>query len=195
MSLADPKHSDLYALGQQRGFGACQVGSSYNEICMLLRQAKEEMDRRYLVLSKSQRLGANYKDCGMVSWVLIIDELAAFVAGADKKQEKEAMDYLRQIIFKGRQAGVIVVLATQKPEDDAIPTAIRDQLGLRVAMGNLSADGYRMVFGKQDGFAYRSCAPGEGYLYIDGQNFATPQRFEAPYISDLQSIVDKVAIY
>ena len=58
-------------------------------------------------------------------------------------------DYLINIIMKGRQAG-IYVLTAQRPDADVIKGNVRDQLGLRVSLGNLSNDGYRMTFGQTD---------------------------------------------
>lgn len=189
--IADPKKSDLYSLKNSKAFKDSQIECEKNQICRILRVIREKMDERYEDMALSEQIGITYEEYNMKPLMLIFDELAAFVASCDKKQENEAMDNLRQVIFKGRQAGVFVIIATQKPEAEAIPTSIRDQLGLRVALGNLSADGYKMVFGKQE-IEYYSCVPGEGYLFIDGETFSTPQRFQAPYIKNLQSIVQKM---
>lgn len=41
--------------------------------------------------------------------------------------------HIRRLIQQGRSAGIIVVLTTQKPTSESIPTIIRDNCGLRVA--------------------------------------------------------------
>ncbi|HEJ8136669.1 TPA: cell division protein FtsK, partial [Staphylococcus aureus] len=67
-----------------------------------------------------------------------------------KKELQEMNDYLINIIMKGRQAGVFMFLTAQRPDADVIKGNVRDQLGLRVSLGNLSNDGYRMTFGQTD---------------------------------------------
>lgn len=106
----------------------------------------------------------------------------AFLTSCNRKEREEALTSLRQIIFKGRQAGIFVILSTQKPKADTIPTDISDQLGLQVALRNMSNEGYKMVFGKHSFDTYKSCSPGTGYFHIQGSNFMRPLRFEAPYI-------------
>lgn len=70
--------------------------------------------------------------------VLVVDEFQTYATKAGRdRDEKAVIDTLlmqvEQIAKKGRSAGVFVIVATQKPTSDSIPTAIRDQCGLRLA--------------------------------------------------------------
>lgn len=70
--------------------------------------------------------------------VIVIDEAQAFFETAARpKDEKAIIDQIqastRDLIKKGRSAGFLTVLITQKPTSDAIPTSIRDVCGLRVS--------------------------------------------------------------
>lgn len=115
--------------------------------------------------------------------VLFFDELGAFRAGAPKKVYDETFGYLSEIILKGRQCGVFVVLSAQQPRAETIPTDLRDQMGLRVGLGNLSNECARMVFGSADVSGLRSVsAPGEGYILLDGLGWNAPKPFSAPFV-------------
>ncbi len=41
---------------------------------------------------------------------------------------------MRDLVARGRAAGIIVVAATQKPSADVIPTSLRDLFGFRCAL-------------------------------------------------------------
>ncbi len=76
--------------------------------------------------------------------LLVIDECQGVFQPRKLKVERENgmtdMDMISEItrkvedlIKRGRSAGVFVILMTQKPTADAMPTAIRDNAGLRIA--------------------------------------------------------------
>ena len=80
-------------------------------------------------------LGKNYIHYNLKPIVIIFDEVDAAME-EDKKIGKEIESYLKQLILKSRQAGIFIVLSTQKPNVEAFSTVIRDQIGLRAALGN-----------------------------------------------------------
>ena len=51
----------------------------------------------------------------------------------DSKQQKEFVNLVRDLVARGRAAGVIVVGATQRPSSDIVPTSLRDLFGYRLA--------------------------------------------------------------
>lgn len=55
------------------------------------------------------------------------------MSNTDTKAAKEFSNSLRDLIARGRAAGIIVMLAAQKPSADTVPSAIRDLVGLRLA--------------------------------------------------------------
>lgn len=76
--------------------------------------------------------------------LLVIDECQGVFQPRKLKVERENgmtdMDMIAEItrkvedlIKRGRSAGIFVILMTQKPTADAMPTAIRDNAGLRIA--------------------------------------------------------------
>lgn len=92
-----------------------------------------------------------------------------------------AVNYL---VRKGRSAGVVSILATQKPTADSLPTDIRDNASLRVCFGVQSAYAASAVLG--DDWRSEDCASplgaptGIGVAAIDGRF----SRFRAPYVPE-----------
>ncbi|HDG8764284.1 TPA: DUF87 domain-containing protein [Staphylococcus aureus] len=196
--LLDPKVSDLSFM--KNVIGAEKVADTKGQIFKQLREANEEMEHRFRMMSESEhyQLGSNFRNFDLPPYFVIFDEVTAFTSTLDKKELQEMNDYLINIIMKGRQAGVFMFLTAQRPDADVIKGNVRDQLGLRVSMGNLSADGYRMTFGQTD----KSFQPihesdiGRGYISILGQ-YNEPILFDAPlmeqydFVADVKQILNK----
>ncbi|WP_260840700.1 hypothetical protein [Staphylococcus epidermidis] len=69
----------------------------------------------------------------------------------DKNKKAEYDRLLKNLILKGRSAGINIVLSMQKPLATTISTDIRDQLSFRVVLGkNTPKDTRRIVFGESD---------------------------------------------
>ena len=89
-------------------------------------------------------------------------------------------------------------LTAQRPDADVIKGNVRDQLGLRVSLGNLSNDGYRMTFGQTDKEfqTIHDSDIGRGYISILGQ-YNEPILFDAPlmeqydFVEDVKQILNK----
>ncbi len=196
--LLDPKVSDLSFM--KNVIGTEKVADTKGQIFKQLREANEEMERRFRMMSESEQyqLGSNFRNFDLPPYFVIFDEVTAFTSTLDKKELQEMNDYLINIIMKGRQAGVFMFLTAQRPDADVIKGNVRDQLGLRVSMGNLSADGYRMTFGQTD----KAFQPihesdiGRGYISILGQ-YNEPILFDAPlmeqydFVADVEQILNK----
>jgi len=116
--------------------------------------------------------------------IIIFDEFAAFMSAADKTVAKEVMSSLKTIILMGRQAGVFVIIGTQKPMADVLSTDIRDQLSFRVAFGSMTPDAYVMSLNDESRDLPALAGVGTGYLLIDGQEWLMPRPFEAPLFKD-----------
>ncbi|MCG9843418.1 cell division protein FtsK [Staphylococcus argenteus] len=196
--LLDPKVSDLSFM--KNVIGSEKVADTKGQIFKQLREANEEMERRFRMMSESEqyKLGSNFRNFDLSPYFVIFDEVTAFTSTLDKKELQVMNDYLINIIMKGRQAGVFMFLTAQRPDADVIKGNVRDQLGLRVSMGNLSADGYRMTFGQTD----KAFQPihesdiGRGYISILGQ-YNEPILFDAPlmeqydFVADVKQILNK----
>nr|WP_062201978.1 FtsK/SpoIIIE domain-containing protein [Streptococcus sp. DD04] len=184
--IADPKNSDLGSLSHY--IGDRYVASTPNNIARIVRLAVEEMQERYQYMRDNFQYVSNFTDHGFKSVWLIFDEMGAFQAsGTDKKSKEvisEVMDGIKQIILLGRQAGVFILISAQQMRSDStLSTDLRDNLGLRIALGANSSEGYRMVFGSAIPDKLKPIEEkGAGYLYMQGSGKETAQYWESPYL-------------
>ncbi|WP_242271299.1 FtsK/SpoIIIE domain-containing protein [Bacillus cereus group sp. BfR-BA-01310] len=193
--VADPKSADLAMIG--RIVDKEHTATTENEIAKLLREASEEMERRYKKLfADESSFGKTWKDFSNVKpLVVVIDEYAAFAAVSSQKVVKEVQGYLFNLILKGRQAGIEVVMIMQRPDANILSGNLRDQFGVRIGLGNMTDEGRRMLFGSVD-MEFKSIREiGGGYVMIDGQHNA-PVYIETPlltggfdFIGELQKII------
>ncbi|MGV9799575.1 AAA family ATPase [Mycobacterium sp. NPDC003449] len=83
---------------------------------------------------------------------LVIDEFQAympnqFTAKADKEIAGEITSIVTDVVKRGRSAGVVVFLATQRPTTDSIPSALRDNCGNRICFSVMNRDSAEAVLG------------------------------------------------
>lgn len=183
--ICDPKNSDLSQLSHY--FDETHVSSSLNGIAKICRLVAEEMEARYEFMQENFKYGSSYVDHDLLPVWLVFDEVGAFVANGTDKNSKaivnEVMDYIRQIILKGRQAGVFILVASQQMSANTLSTDLRDNLGLRVALGSNSREGYKMVFGNASPTTPQLIEEkGAGFLYLQGSGKETAQYYEAPWV-------------
>ena len=119
-----------------------------NDIVKLVEDFSKEMTARQEIIGKSRKVNATYLDFDMKPMFLIFDELAAFKAGVEDKKTATAVEnQLKKIILMGRSTGNFVILVAQQPNANVVETGIRDQLGLKVALGNIKNELRLMMFG------------------------------------------------
>lgn len=147
----DPKFADLYVISQKH-LAPSQYATEKEDVIALLEHLNEILDFRQKLLSSNyDRLGMDAYKAKMTPIVLFYDELAAFIMMLDKKEKDEYDALLKNLILKGRSAGINVVLSMQKPLATTISTDIRDQLSFRVVLGkNTTKDTRHIVFGESD---------------------------------------------
>ena len=120
-------------------------------------------------------------------YVVVIDELAHYLTTSDRKERTEFADTLRDLVSRGRAAGIIVLAATQKPSADVVPTSIRDLFGFRWAMRCSTPQASDTILGSgwaSAGYSATDVDPasrGVGYLLHEG---GTPQRIRSYYLDD-----------
>lgn len=187
--IADPKNSDLGSLSYY--FGEEYVATTPNNISRIVRQVLEQLHERYQYMRENFQYGANFSEHGFKPIWLIFDEMGAFQAsGTDKKSKEvivEVMDGIKQIILLGRQAGVFILISAQQMRAETLNTDLRDNLGLRIALGANSSEGYRMVFGSATPDKLKPIeVKGAGYLYMQGSGKETAQYWESPYLDTTQ---------
>lgn len=185
--ICDPKASDLSQTGFI--FGAENIFTEPGQIASCLRQAEEEMKRRYVYMNEHSAgvgLGKDFTSFNMVPYIVCIDELMALVAGStDKKLVDELKKRILSLVVKGRAAGVFLWCALQRADASFIDGAVRDNLGVRIALGQLSCDGNTMVFGSEyRDLSLTSQEKGAGFIYVDGVT-SSPRPFTSPYVHDV----------
>ena len=126
--------------------------------------------------------------------VLVIDELAFYLRGGKKETRENFAELLRDLVSRGRAAGIIVIAATQKPSHEIVPTWIRDLFSFRLAMRCTSSDSSDTILGQgwaAQGFSASTIDPsmrGVGYLLAEG---GVPTLMMTPYLSDEE--IDTIA--
>ncbi|MDM5460560.1 FtsK/SpoIIIE domain-containing protein [Bacillus cereus] len=195
--VADPKSADLAMIG--RIVDREHTATTENEIAKLLREANEEMERRYREwFADRNSFGKTWKDISDAKpFVVVFDEYAAFTAVSSPKVVKEVQGYLFNLILKSRQVGGEIIMLLQRPDASILSGNLRDQFGVRMGLGNMTDDGRKMLFGSTD-MEYKSIREmGGGYIMIDGQH-NSPIYFETPlitsdfdFIGELQNIVSE----
>lgn len=154
----------------------------------------EEMERRYtwLEMKGLKKLTPQLLSYERPLIVLVIDELADLVSTGvspdEKKGDAERAGRIRRIIAKGRAAGIVVIAATQKPQSDVVPTALRDLIQLRVAYATTNIDMTDTILGKGmgqlGGLAHEIPAYLRGSCYVISESSRTPVRARTYWVPD-----------
>ena len=151
------------------------AGPDIGEANDLLRAVREQMDARYvgLLARRWRKVQRGGDELGSLV-VVVVDELAFYLTHPDRKARTEFADLLRDLVARGRAAGVIVLAATQKPAADVIPTSLRDLFGFRWALRCTTAAASDTVLGSgwaaqgYDASSVDPAARGVGWLLHEG---------------------------
>ena len=137
VDICDPKNSDLAGLKKIPVFHG-RVYTSKEDIIQCFKEN----------VTKFQA-GKNFTHYGMTPKFILVDEWAALMAKIDRDYslQSELMEYLSQLVLEGRQAGVFIIFAMQRPDGEFIKTALRDNFMKRLSVGHLESTGYDMMFG------------------------------------------------
>ena len=156
--------------------GAVYV-SEENGIAKAVREMEEEMRKRGKELDN---LGIQETDFQPL--YLVFDELIAFSKIAEKKTYEETAKRIASIVVMGRSKRVYAGLILQRPDTAFIEGAIRDSLGCRICMGQMSDTAYKMAFGSDFADVKNLRREiGSGLIYRQGVD-TKPREFLAPYI-------------
>ena len=163
LRILDPKNADLADLADVMPRGT--VFSKKNGIEMTLRKAVEEMYERSekMKTMPNYKTGGNYASVGLPPHFIIFDEYVAFMEMLDHREKQEVLENMKQLTMLGRQAGVFLILANQRPDAKYLADGIRDQFNFRVALGRNSETGYGMMFGDVDNTFVNKRIKGRGY--------------------------------
>jgi len=178
----------LVELACWAGIADRSVGPDLREAVDVLAEVQRELDRRLLTLLANRRRKIT-PSLGIPLLVVVVDELAFYVAGPDRKLSAEFASRLRDLVARGRAAGVIVLAATQKPAAEVIPTSLRDLFGFRWALRCLTPQASDTVLGAgwaslgHTASAVDAADRGVGLLLAEG---GMPVRLRACWLDDDQ---------
>ncbi|GGB62731.1 Ftsk domain-containing protein YdcQ [Lentibacillus populi] len=163
LRILDPKNADLADL--ESVMPEKTVFSRKNGIKMTLKKAREEMHDRSekMKTMPNYKTGGNYASVGLPPLFVIFDEYVAFMEMLDHREKQEVLEDMKQLTMLGRQAGVFLILANQRPDAKYLADGIRDQFNFRVALGRNSETGYGMMFGDVDNTFVNKRIKGRGY--------------------------------
>ena len=190
IDLCDPKNADLAGLREIPVFKG-HLYISKEDIIGCLKDNVTFMENRYEAIQNhpDYKIGKNFSDYGFKPKFIVIDEWAAFIAKIenDYSLQSQAIEYLSQIVLEGRQSGVFVIFAMQRPDGEYIKTALRDNFMKRLTVGHLESTGYDMMFGDANkNKAFKKLdkvngkkVKGRGYIANNGE---LAGEFFAPYV-------------
>ena len=173
VDICDPKRSDFVGMRDVPVFEN-RVFFDKESMIECLRSKMRFMDERYDYMTNhpDYKAGKRYSDYGLTPEFVLFDEWAAFISSLDFREFDEVIQILTQIVLKGRQSGVFLILAMQRPDAEYLKSALRDNFMKRLAVGRLTGSGYRMVFGDENEkkvFKYIKGKIGRGYVANNGE--------------------------
>jgi S-DNA-T family DNA segregation ATPase FtsK/SpoIIIE len=163
------------------------VGPDLSHAIITLRRLQQVMNNRYSWLRSQGRRKIEPAD-NLTVIVVIFDEIALYSAtlGTDQ-QQREFTALLRDLVARGRAAGMPVIAATQRPSVDIIPKSLRDLFGYRAAFRCTSTGSSNIVLGdgwSEAGFTATdidNTNPGVAYLLAEG---GVPRLVKVAYLTD-----------
>lgn len=196
--FADPKGSSISVLSQQ--IAPDRTAVSFDEIVDLLENFVAAMEERKTEFADqlNARLDADYRYFELAPHVLIIDEYAAFsavVATKEKKVRDHVEALMHQIILMGRQLGFFVILVMQKSDAKLITTALRDNIPLKIVLGNAEDTTYETTFGTGVDIPPMDYPPGDG-VFTEPSLARTPKLVQFPTLDfDILNAAKEVAAW
>jgi len=188
--LIDPNEVQF---GPWRDRALAYASDSSDDALAVLELVRSEIRRRLALLKTlpgvvrkvTSTIAAEY---ALPLWVLVVDELAFHTSVVGTSAQRNAFNTAaRDIVSRCRAAGIVPLMATQRPTSDVVPTSLRDLFSLRCAFRTTTNTSSDVILG--DGWARQGytatdidlTARGVGWLLAEAQQ---PQRMKAAWISD-----------
>src|SRR5499427_8076035 len=182
--LVDGKQVEL---GMWRACADEFIGPSITDAIAAFEHFQGIMNDRYQKLLATGRRKIA-RDAGEDIYLIPIDEYAYFSATIGSKQDREKFAGLtRDLVARGRAAGVIIVLATQRPSHQVIDPSMRDLFSYRWAFRCTTDSSSDTVLGQgwaSEGYTAAEIDPlarGVGWLLSET---GIPRRIKAAYLTD-----------
>src|SRR5690348_9268808 len=182
--LTDGKQVEL---GPWRASADMFIGPSITDAITAFERLQKIMNARYDMLLATGRRKIT-RDSGEHVYLIVIDEYAYFSATVGTKKEREDFAALtRDLVARGRAAGVIVILATQRPSHQVIDPSLRDLFGYRWAFRCTTDSSSDTVLGHGwagQGYSAATIDPlARGVSWLLAET-GIPRRVKAAYLSD-----------
>lgn len=137
IALVDPKQVELSTFNGLPHLLLNKVICDNDKVINLLDWGIDEMERRYTLMSESRVKNiSQYNEAAEAAGydklpylVFVVDEVADIVLNLKKEFE----DRIMKLAQKARAAGIILILATQRPSVDVITGSIKANLPSRIA--------------------------------------------------------------
>lgn len=158
-----------------------KIATDNEHVLKLLKGVAETITQRQRIVAdevkRRRKLGLTGFDVGLKPVVVIADEINSIIVSMNSKQKKELISYLTQITQKGRSVSVFLVLATQSPATDVLPSGIRNQFSTRILLSSATGDVQRMAFDQVA--TSGDVGPFQGYYMLSGRT-VQPQKYYVP---------------
>jgi len=191
--LIDGKQVEL---GPWRHCADMFIGPSITDALTCMTALQKIMNERYdkLLAAGARKITPQ---SGEPVYLVVIDEYAYFSATVgDKKQQAEFAALTRDLVARGRAAGVIVILATQRPSHQVIDPSLRDLFGYRWAFRCTTDSSSDTVLGHGwagEGYSAATIDPlARGVSWLLSET-GVPRRVKAAYLTDRD--IAEVAAY
>lgn len=168
--ICDGKFDELKMIASEK-FKMPMVANSEEDIVNFIEMTNEFMEERYQKQTKEND-----------AIFLVVDEFAALHGMLEKKEFDRMNKLLKNIILKGRAANIHVLVAMQRASGSNMDLDIRDNTAIRIGLGNLSTENFKMIFGEtKNKNEIIKRERGQGYILVDGEDVTL---FEAPFIKN-----------
>lgn len=181
--FADPKGSSLAVIGSAIAMDRTAV--SIEEIIDLLEEFVVQMRVRKMEMKEllKSKIDADYSDFGLSPYIFICDEYASFasvLASMEKKTRDKVKSLMYEVILQGRQLGFFLFLIMQKSDATLIDTALRDNIPLKIVLGNSEQQTYVTTYGTGVVIPNRHYLVGEG-VFTEPILAPEPKLIQCPY--------------
>lgn len=185
----DLKNSDIARL--EHLLPSNRVAHTKEDALRILERFVNLMKTRLEFIQNNMPFGSTAKSLGMPAFYLIIDEWSATsavfndaVTKEEKVQKFKWFNLMHELMMLNRQALFGVIIATQQATvtNSGLSTAIQEEVGLKIHMGNATVESYRLTFGNELKIPNEYLEVGEGMLWLEGHNYDWATPFAAPLI-------------
>lgn len=145
-----------------------EIASYYNNddenlVAILAYLQNQVAEMRERVATNKDKLGeSNFwnaspeqrRSAGLKHKIIVIDECQTFFEKrTDKEENRLVTDIVRAVttlVKKGRSAGYTVIVTTQKPTAESLPTSLRDNCGLKISFRVATGEARKAALGDID---------------------------------------------